>query len=90
MAAGSRKCGSVRRKKWRLVLGSADLYVGIVLLKWLGKLDLSVAFTRVLGMKCSRAAALTRIGVCVCVQTHTHTYSFWSQVRSQITLEELL
>ena len=67
MAACSLKCGSVRRKKWRLVLGSADLYVGIVLLKWLGKLDLSAPCTGVLGMVCSRAAALTRIGVCVCV-----------------------
>ena len=55
------------QEKWRPVLGSADLSVGIVLLKSLGKLDLSVAFTRVLGMECSRAAALTRIGVCVCV-----------------------
>ena len=51
---------------WRPVLGSADRYVGNVLLKWYGKLDLSVAFTRVLGMECSRAAALTRIGVCPC------------------------
>ena len=49
--------------KWRLVLGSADRYVGNVLLKSLGKLDLSVAFTRVLGMECSRAAALTRMCV---------------------------
>ena len=51
---------------WRPVLGSADRYVGNVLLKSLGKLDLSVAFTRVLGMECSRAAALTRMCVCVC------------------------
>ena len=62
------------QEKWRLVLGSADLYVGIVLLKWLGKLDLSVAFTRVLGMKCSHAAALTRMYVCVCVCVNCTKY----------------